>query len=304
MAPSNPDTKITFDKNLLAGQAYAQVIRRPREADRDPVRYTRRRRIIELTLGIGFPIALLVLWQVASVNGWISRFDYPAPTDIIREMRDTFGSENERLNWWIDIRISIFERLLPGYLWGVVAGVGLGVLMGMSRLLRATLEPTLNGLYTVPKLALISIFLIVLGFDNKPIIFVIAITVFFFVWIQTQASVVSIEPSYREAARSFGSSRWQMFRHVILPASLPQIFVGLRIAAGVAVLTLIGSEFVFTPDSHGIGYRINYARTILAPKQAYVGLVVAGVLGVVFIWIIRILGRLASPWQREDITVG
>jgi sulfonate transport system permease protein len=174
----------------------------------------------------------------------------------------------------------------------------------MARLLRATLEPTLNGLYTVPKLALISIFLIVMGFDNKPLIFVVAVTVFFFVWIQTQAAVVSIEPSYREAARSFGSSRWQMFRHVVLPAALPQIFVGLRVAAGVAVLTIIGAEFVFTPDSRGIGYRINFARTILDPKQAYVGLVVAGVLGALFIWIIKILGRLASPWVRDDTTVG
>jgi sulfonate transport system permease protein len=287
-----------------AARAVGRLVRQPRAADRDPVRYTRRRRLIELSLGIGFPIALLVLWQAASVNGWISRFNYPAPTDIVREMRDTFGGPVEREDWWIDIRISILERLLPGYIWGVAFGILFGVLMGMSRLLRATLEPTLNGLYTVPKLALISIFLIVLGFDNKPIIFVVAVTVFFFVWIQTQAAVASISPSYREAARSFGARRLQMFRHVILPASLPQIFVGLRVSAGVAVLTLIGAEFVFTPDSRGIGYRINYARTILDPKQAYVGLVVAGLLGVLFIWIIRILGRLASPWQRDDTIVG
>ena len=171
--------------------------------------------------------------------------------------------------------------------------------MGMSRLVRATLEPTLNALYTVPKLALISIFLIVLGFDNKPIIAVIAVTVFFFVWIQTQSAVTSIAPSYREAARSFGSGRWQMFRHVVLPASLPQIFVGLRIAAGVAVLTLIGVEFVFTPDQKGIGYKINNARTIFDPPQAYVGLVVAGILGVVFTFVIRLVGRFASPGRRR-----
>jgi sulfonate transport system permease protein len=175
--------------------------------------------------------------------------------------------------------------------------------MVMSWIARATLEPTLNGLYTVPKLALISIFLIVLGFDNKPIIAVIGITVFFFVWIQTQAAVMSISPSYRDAAQSLGSGRWQMFRHVILPASLPQIFVGLRVAGGVAVLTLIGAEFVFTPDQKGIGYKINNARNILDPPQAYAGLVVAGILGVVFTFVIRLIGRFASPWAR-DRTIG
>jgi sulfonate transport system permease protein len=293
MAPTNPDTKLTFDQPTIAGQAAAQVIRRPKAADRDPARYNRRRRVLELLLGIGFPVAALLLWQAASVNGWISRFNYPAPTDIIREFRDTDDL------WWTAIRVSVLERLLPGYLWGVLFGVLFGVVMGMSGLVRATLEPTLNALYTVPKLALISIFLIVLGFDNKPIIAVIAVTVFFFVWIQTQSAVTSIAPSYREAASSFGSGRWQMFRHVVLPASLPQIFVGLRIAGGVAVLTLIGAEFVFTPDQQGIGYKINNARTILDPPQAYVGLVVAGILGVVFTFVIRFLGRLASPWARD-----
>ena len=269
----------------------------PASADRDPGRYNRRRRVLETTLGIGFPIALLILWQIASVNGWIDRFNYPAPTDIIREFRDT------KDEWWEAIKISL-GRLIPGYLWGVAFGIVFGVVMGMSRIARATLEPTLNALYTVPKLALISIFLIVLGFDNKPIIAVISVTVFFFVWIQTQAAVVSIAPSYREAARSFGSSRWQMFRHVVLPASLPQIFVGLRVAGGVAVLTLIGAEFVFTPDSKGIGYNINFARTILDPPMAYVGLVIAGLLGIVFTFVIRVLGRILSPWSRDDRSIG
>ena len=91
-----------------------------------------------------------------------------------------------------------------------------------------------------------------------------------------------------------------MFRHVILPASLPQIFVGLRIAGGVGVLTLIGAEFVYTPDLKGIGYRINLARTVYDPPQVYVGLVVAAILGVLFTLVIRILGRIASPWARDN----
>jgi sulfonate transport system permease protein len=279
----------------------ARLLHRPRTADRDPVRYGRRRRTIELSLGIAFPIVLLVLWQVAAVNGWISRLEFPPPTDIIREMRDSFG-RGER-NWWSDVGVSL-SRLLWGYFWGALLGIAIGVVMGMSRYIRATLEPTLNALYTVPKLALIGVFLLVFSLGNGPIIAVIAVTVFFFVWIQTQEAVISIGPSYREAALSFGSNRWQMFRHVILPASLPQIFVGLRIAGGVGVLTLIGAEFVYTPDLKGIGYRINLARTVYDPPQAYVGLVVAAILGVLFTLVIRILGRLASPWARDDHSIG
>lgn len=293
---ANPD--VTYEQPTTQAPALHDVARRPRAADREPGRYARRRRIIELSLGIGFPIVVLVLWQAASVNGWIDRFDYPAPTDIIREMRDTF-KDNPKGNWWTDIRISI-ERMLWGYGWGVVIGVIFGIVMGMSRIVRATLEPTLNGLYTVPKLALIGVFLIIFGFDNKPLVVVIGVTVFFFVWIQTQAAMQSVPESYREAARSFGTNRFQMLRHVMLPAALPQIFVGLRVAAGVAVLTLIGAEFVFTPDSKGIGYRINNARQILDPKQAYVGLVVAAIVGVVFTTLIKLIGRVVTPWSRDE----
>jgi sulfonate transport system permease protein len=284
-----------------AAQRGNVIERRPGAADRDPGKHARRRHIAALTLGIGFPIALLVLWQVAAVNGWIDRLNYPAPSDIWHQIRIGF-QDNPKGNWWTDVWVSV-QRILWGYLWGVIAGVGLGLLMGMSWLFRSTLEPTLNALYTVPKIALIGVFLIVLGFDNKPLIAIIAITVFFFVWIQTQAAVVSVSSNFREAANSLGANQWQMLRHVILPASLPQIFVGLRIAAGVAVLTLIGVEYAFAPGQRGIGYRILNARTTFDPAQAYVGLVVSAVLGVLFTWVIRILGRIATPWFK-DTSVG
>lgn len=269
----------------------------PAAADRDPVRHARRWRVVKLLLGVGFPVALLALWQVASVNGWIDRFHYPAPTDVLREFLDNQDA------WWTSIGKSV-SRLLWGYLWGVLAGITIGVVLGTSRIARATVEPTLNALYTVPKLALIGILLIVLGFDNKPLVVVIAVTVFFFVWIQTQSAVQSVGASYRDAAVSFGAGRWQRFRHVLLPAALPQIFVGLRVAGGVAVLTLIGAEFVFTPDSDGIGYRINNARQVLDPPQAYVGLVVAGVLGVVVTFVIGLVGRLVNRWADEERRAG
>jgi sulfonate transport system permease protein len=194
--------------------------------------------------------------------------------------------------------------MLWGFFWGSVVGLAFGVVMGMSRTIRAALDPTLSALYTVPKLALIGIFLIILGFGERPVITVIALTVFFFVWIQSMAAVMTVAEGYREAARSLGANRWQLFRHVILPASLPQIFVGLRVAAGVTVLTMIGVEFVFAPGSQGLGYRINNARTIFDLKQMYYGVVLAALLGVIFTWIVRIIGRALSPWAPEDEAIG
>jgi sulfonate transport system permease protein len=87
---------------------------------------------------------------------------------------------------------------------------------------------------------------------------------------------------------------------VLLPGALPQIFIGLRVAAGVTVLTVIGVEFVFAPGNQGLGYRINTARQILDPGQMYVAIVIAALLGVLFTWVVRRVGRVLAPWSKED----
>jgi sulfonate transport system permease protein len=276
------------------------VIRRtPGAAEREPVRHARRRRTIEVTLAIAVPVVLIGLWQLAASQGWIDRVLFPAPSDVVTEGRRQFEDFNYAQDVWVTVR-----RILLGFLYGSLLGVAVGLVMGMARTVRAALEPTLSALYTVPKLALLPVFLIVFGFGERPVIVILAVTVFFFVWIQSMAAVMSVPEGYREVAVSFGASRRQMFRHVILPAALPQIFVGLRIAAGVAVLTVIGVEFVFAPGTEGIGYRINLARQTLVPKQAYVGIVISAIVGVVFIWIVKRIGRALSPWAPEDRAVG
>jgi sulfonate transport system permease protein len=280
----------------------AALYRRPGRAEQDPAGHRRRRRVLETSLAIGVPVLLLLLWQVASTQGWINRTLYPAPTDVIRYSDKMFGDKpggHMETDLWKSV-----QRILWGFLWGSVFGLLFGVVMGMSRVVRAALDPTLSALYTVPKLALIGIFLLIQGFGEGPVITVIALSVFFFVWIQSMSAVMTVADGYREAARSFGANRWQLFRHVILPASLPQIFVGLRVAAGVTVLTMIGVEFVFAPESKGIGYRINNAKQILDPKQLYLGVILAALLGVIFTWIVRIIGRALSPWAPEDEAAG
>ena len=205
----------------------------------------------------------------------------------------------DKRDFMTDLRLSL-SRLLWGWFWGSLIGVVIAYVLGMSRLARAALEPLLNGLYTVPKLALLSIFLIIFGFGEKPVIIVVAVSVFFFAWVPTQADVMNVAASYREAANSFGASRWQMFRHVIFPSTLPGLFVTLRVSASVSVLTMIGAEFAFAPQSRGLGYQINNARQILEPKVAYAGILVAALIGVIFQAIVRQVGRAVVRWDKAD----
>ncbi len=291
--------KTAADANMTQAGATtpgsAKLIRKARGYDIDPVGYARRRRIGYTALGFAVPVFLLVLWETASRNGWIDKRLYPAPTECLRQLEQMF----DKRDFTKDLRLSL-SRLLWGWFWGSLIGVIFAYVMGMSSIVRAALEPLLNALYTVPKLALLSIFLIVFGFGEKPVIIVIGVSVFFFAWVPTQADVMNVAASYREAAKSFGANRWQAFRHVIFPSTLPGLFVTLRVCASVSVLTMIGAEFAFSPQSRGLGYQINNARQILEPKVAYAGILVAALIGVIFQAIVRQVGRAVVRWEKTD----
>ena len=267
----------------------------PRASDRDPVRFNRRRKIVEVSLAVSVPVLLLVVLQLgADLELW-NRVFYPSVTDVWRELVLMFSEKDFGYDLWVTVK-----RLLLGYVFGSLIGLFFGFVLGLNRLMRKALEPTLNAFYTIPKIALLAPLLIAFGFYDKPVVILISITVFFFVWVPTQADVMSVQASFREAATVFGVNRWQMFRHVMLPATLPGIFVTLRVAISVAILTVIGVEFVFAPEARGLGYVINDARGSLTATVAWAGIFVASILGVSFTWIVRIAEKLLLPWNKED----
>ncbi|MEV0257537.1 ABC transporter permease [Streptomyces sp. NPDC050732] len=269
------------------------LVRRPGPQELHPVRTHRRRRALELSLAVGVPAALILLWQLAAVRGWLDDRVYPAPQTILEDgwQRAADGE------LWPDVWATL-KRVLAGYAIGTVAGYALGVLMGALSVVRAALEPTLDALYVVPKLALLPVFLNMFGLGEGPQIALVAATVFFFVWISTMAAVLAVPSGHRDAGQVFGASPWQMFRHVLLPASLPAVLVGARIAAGVAVLVIVASEQIAAAD--GLGHLIFDSRALFQNDVMFVGIVCVALLGVVFSELVRIAGRLLTPWAPRD----
>ncbi|MEU1333427.1 ABC transporter permease [Streptomyces sp. NPDC005865] len=269
------------------------LVRRPGPQELHPVRTHRRRRALELSLAVGVPVALILLWQLAAVSGWIDDRVYPAPQTILEDgwHRAADG------DLWPDVWATL-KRVLAGYAIGTVAGYALGLLMGSLSVVRAALEPTLDALYVVPKLALLPVFLNMFGLGEGPQIALVAATVFFFVWISTMAAVLAVPSGHRDAGQVFGASPWQMFRHVLLPASLPAVLVGARIAAGVAVLVIVASEQIAAAD--GLGHLIFDSRALFQNDVMFVGILCVAVLGVVFSELVRIAGRLLTPWAPRD----
>ncbi|MFJ9247922.1 ABC transporter permease [Streptomyces sp. NPDC101776] len=269
------------------------LVRRPGPHELRPVRTHRRRRALELTLAAAVPMALILWWQLAATQGWLDDRVYPAPSTILSDgwTRAAAG------DLWPDVWATT-RRVLAGYAIGTAAGYALGLLMGSLSLVRAALEPLLDALYVVPKLALLPVFLNMFGLGEGPQVALVATTVFFFVWISTMSAVVAIPPGHRDAGRVFGAGPWQMFRHVLLPASLPAVLVGARIAAGVAVLVIVASEQIAA--TNGLGHLIFDSRALFENDVMFVGIVCVAVLGVVFSELVRLAGRLLTPLAPRD----
>ena len=277
----------------MSNGSTAVLVRRPGAAELLPREHARRQRMLRIGLGTAVPVILIALWQVASNRGWIDNRVFPSPGRVVTEARDLARMGKLWPNLWATTR-----RILVGFVIGAFSGVVVGILMGVFMIGRAAFEPLLNSLYTVPKLALLPLYLIIFKYGETAYYALIITTVFFFVWISALEAIVSVPEGYREAVLSLRQSRWQLFRHVLFPASLPQIFVGLRITAGVSVLIAIAVEFSF--GTTGIGYLIIQGKILYIPPQSYAGIAIAAFLGIAFIAVVDVLRRICVPWARRD----
>jgi sulfonate transport system permease protein len=268
------------------------VVRKPGREELDPKAYRTRRRWLETSLAIAIPILLLALWELAARLEWIDPRFFPAPSSIWSSAVTLI--QNGDL--WEDMLVS-YRRVAIGFFLGCATGIIGGILLGMSRLVRAALEPLVYALWTVPKLALLPLLLLIFGIGEMPIIVLIAINCFFLVLIPTLAAIVGVDFPYREAASSFEATRLEMLRHVLLPAAIPQIFVSLRLAAGASILVLVAAEFV--QGNTGLGHLIWNSWSLFLADRMYVGIVVVAVSGALFTMLIAAIGRRIAPWAEQ-----
>jgi sulfonate transport system permease protein len=281
-------TALTPDR--AAGRGVV-VKRRPGVEEREPRKHKIRRRRIEIALGIAVPVLILVCWEVASKTGALDQRFFPAPSDLWSTGVHLYANGQMEDNLQ-----KSFTRVFEGFFLGSAAGLLFGIGLGSSRIVRAALEPLVYALWTIPKLALLPLLLLFFGLGELPVVLLIAIECTFLVLIPTVTAIVSVPEPYREAAASFGASRWQMLRYVTLPAALPQMFVALRIAAGASVLVMVAAEYV--DGKAGLGFFIFNSWQLFATKQMYVGIVTVAVTGAIWTLIVTGVGRVLTRWER------
>ena len=253
-------------------------------------------RLSRNTLGWAVPVGLVLLWEAASRLGELPPTILPAPSNVVAAAwRLTLSGELPR-----NIGVSTL-RALSGFAVGGIIGLALGLANGLSSLSERLTDTTLQMARNVPHLALIPLVILWFGIDEEAKLFLVALGVFFPIYINTLLGIRSVDPQLVEMGRAYGMDRWTLFRRVILPAALPSLFVGLRYALGIMWLTLIVAETISA--SSGLGYMAMQAREFLLVDVVVLSIAIYALLGKLADSIARLLERLALQWHPAFRTV-
>ena len=238
-------------------------------------------------------LGLLVAWQLLVQTGRLSELFLPAPLSVLATMWDL--ARSGQLPWAVLVSLN---RVVQGFVYGAAAGVFLGLLAGAVGWIEDLLDPWVAAVYPIPKSALFPLFLLWFGLGDPSKIATIAIGVLFLVLVNTMAGVKSINPVLLKAAHDLGAGRLQIFTKVILPGALPNIFTGLRLGAGMALILVFITEIEATKA--GLGFLLWEAFQLLDTKQVFAGVVTFGLLGVSSTWLLHWLERVGCPWLQRS----
>jgi sulfonate transport system permease protein len=238
------------------------------------------------------PLLLVALWQCASSAGWVDETALAAPVQVWHTFVELLGT-GELL---ADVGLSLWRVLLGVGIGGAIA-VGLGLVAGLSRFGETAVDPPLQMIRAMPSLGTAPLLVIWLGIDEGVKVGLVAIGVVFPIYIGLYKGIRGIDRRYGELAKVCGASRRELLLRVILPGALPSTLNGLRIALGIAWLSLVVGEGINAQG--GIGYLVAQGRNALQTDWIILGLVLYAILGLAMEGCVRWLERVALPWQRE-----
>jgi NitT/TauT family transport system permease protein len=252
----------------------------------------RQNRFHRVALSIWLPVAILATWQLLGSLRLLNPLFFPAPSFLMVSGWQMFNTGE--LGRQVGATLT---RMLAGCVLGVVIGLGCGLLMGAVAPVRRSLEPMISALNSTPKLALLPMLMLFVGIGETARIVPIALTSFVILAMHGLDAVRGVDRAYVEMARNHGAGRRALLRRVYLPASLPQVFTGLRLALGRTLVITVSVELVGAEN--GLGNMIWMAWQTFATEKLYIGVFTAAALGVLFHNGLLILEKRLLPWQNR-----
>ncbi|WP_246775684.1 ABC transporter permease subunit [Methylobacterium aquaticum] len=237
-----------------------------------------------------------VAWLAATQTGLIKPLFLPRPASVLGAFSDALDGRIDGAPLVEHVMTSLM-RVVGAFVLAALVGIPVGLATGLSPSLRAILDPFIEFYRPLPPLAYLPLVIIWFGIGETSKILLIFLACFAPVALAARAGVSAASLDQVNAARALGASRAQVVRHVILPAALPDILVGLRIGMGVGWTTLVAAEMVAA--STGIGQMVLNASNFLRTDIVVMGILVIGALAAAFEFGMRRLERRLAPWKGK-----
>ncbi|MFJ8265376.1 ABC transporter permease [Peribacillus asahii] len=237
-------------------------------------------------------IALFLLWEIAPRIGLVDEAFFPRFSNVL-------------IAWWEMVKsgelfahfLASIIRSISGFALALVIAIPLGLLIGWYPLTRELLNPVLELFRNTAPLALLPVFMLFLGIDETSKISIILFACTWPILLNTIAAVGSVDPLLIKSARSMNISSFKLFYKVILPASVPTMFTGIRMAGSSAILILIAAEMVGAKE--GLGYLITYSQYNFMIPEMYAGILTISVLGLFINYGLLSIEKRLSRWKQD-----
>jgi sulfonate transport system permease protein len=236
------------------------------------------------------PFAVLVAWELAARNGGLSSRVLPEPLAVLKAAWSLVQSGD----MWANVKVSSW-RALSGFAIGGGIGFVLGLATGLFKPAEIVLDSTIQMIRNIPALAMIPLVILWFGIGEEAKLFLVALGVFFPVYVNTFHGIRSVDANLVEMARSYGLSGFALYREVILPGALPSILVGVRFGLGLMWVMLIVAETISAQS--GIGYMTMNAREFLQTDVVVVGILLYALLGKLADMLAKGIERVTLRWH-------
>ncbi|GFN32937.1 ABC transporter permease [Paenibacillus xylaniclasticus] len=236
-------------------------------------------------------IVLLIAWEVAPRTGMVQSAFFPPLSEVLQAIWDMLLSGA----LWDHVSISL-KRAITGLILGIVVGIPLGLLIGWSPIVRKLLNPIFELMRNTAKLAILPVFILFLGIGEVSKVTLIFYACIIPILLNSITAIGTIDPLLIKSAKSMSISPLKLFAKVIIPAALPAIFVGIRIAGTSCILALVAAEMLGA--SEGLGFLIIYSENSFKIPEMYAGILIISVLGLCINYALVLSERYLLRWKQ------
>lgn len=248
-------------------------------------------------ISVASVILFIAIWQLSGSLGWVDPLLLPPPSEVFRTATELALSGYRQTPLWQHFLISV-ARALSAFAAAIAIGIPLGLFMGILPMLNAVLDPFVQFLRPLPKIALIPLVVVWFGIGETSKFFLIFISSFLSIVVGAAASVTGVSQGRIRAVQTLGASRGQIFLYVVLPNALPELFTTVRLSVGIGWTSLIAAEMVAA--NSGLGWMVINAGTYLRTDVVLLGILLLGLTGYLFDWVLTRLQRRFAPWAGKD----